>query len=139
MNILLLTLIHFSFYIESIPLLIKVINDSDSKAPSVITVTDNAMSAVARICSAFYSKIDLNIIVPGWIVGLPVTHDKEEAPAVYSWLFKLLKECSSLVLGPSGERTQFIVSAINTAVSQNVLSEQSKSEAISIISHFTQH
>lgn len=81
----------------------SLIEGPNSKAPSVITVTDNAMSAVARICRAFPTKIDLGSILPRWIAGLPVTHDDEEAPMVYSWLLELI---STGALAPQSNHQQ---------------------------------
>ena len=75
---------------DSLPLLLAMIDNPTSKAPSVVVVTDNCMSAVGRICKAFPTRVDLAAIIPRWLKGLPVTHDEDESPFVYSWLLELL-------------------------------------------------
>lgn len=75
--------------LDALPILLSMIDHPDSQAPSVVTVTDNCMSAVGRICKAFPTRVDLAAVLPRWLKGLPVTHDEDEAPFVYSWLLEL--------------------------------------------------
>lgn len=86
--------------VETLPHLLGMIEHPDSKAPSVITVTDNAMSAVARICQSY--STDLSNVIPRWLHGLPVTHDEDEAPVVYKWLLELLQSGAVAVQGEQG-------------------------------------
>jgi len=97
-------------------MLLKMINHPDSKAHSQLTITDNAMSAVARICCAFPGRIDLASVLPSWSVGLPVTHDEDEAPIVYTWLIGLLSENPTLILGSQGERGPVVLGALKAAL-----------------------
>lgn len=126
-----------AFCLESLPLLLKLIDHADAKAPSIVTVTDNAMAAVARICQAFPQCVDLAAILPHWIAGLPVTHDEEEAPGVYTWLLMLLQSNATLVLGTAGERTNFIGNALREAArSEGLLPETLKQQVNAAINNF---
>jgi hypothetical protein len=101
------------------------IGHPDSKAPSVVTVTDNAMSAVARICRALATKVDLSSILPIWIGGLPVTHDEAEAPIVYTWLLELL---SNGGISIEGERGPHVLHALVEALVRDCLVDPLKSQ-----------
>lgn len=93
------------------------------------------MSAVARICIAFPTLIDLSSVVPVWVVGLPVTHDEAEAPTVYTWLAYLLASQPQLVLGQAGERSAFIADALKAAVNQQGLLPDPLKQQISLTLH----
>lgn len=110
-----------------LPNLLKLISHPDSKAPSVITVTDNAMSAVARICQAF--KTDSSKVLPIWISGLPVTHDEAEAPTVYKWLLSLLETGAVVANGNQGA---LILHALVDALVKDVLLDPLRSQVRSV-------
>lgn len=109
-----------------LPKLLQVIENPNSKAPSLVTVTDNAMSAVARIAMAFPHNICFEQVVPHWIRGLPVLHDEEEAPVVYRWLLTLLSSGQvDLVLGTNRERVKFVADGLRMALNHSgLLSEE---------------
>ncbi|PJF18626.1 Karyopherin Sal3 [Paramicrosporidium saccamoebae] len=104
----------------------------DSKAPSVITVTDNAMSAVARICQAY--GVDLKTVLPIWITGLPVTHDEAEAPTVYKWLLTLLGNGDISVTDEQGTHIlrALVEVLVKNCIADPTLKNQIKSAAASL-------
>jgi hypothetical protein len=115
-----------------LPSLLKLISHPDSKAPSVITVTDNAMSAVARICQAY--RTDMTAVLPIWITGLPVTHDEAEAPAVYKWLLTLLGKGTISVSGNQGAHIlrALVEALVKNCITDQALKSQVKSAAVSL-------
>lgn len=129
--------IYEAFCLDSLPALLRLIDHADARAPSLVTVTDNAMAAVARICQAFPQRIDLAAILSHWVVGLPVTHDEEEAPAVYAWLLALLQSHTALILGPTGERTVLVGNALREAIHhENLLPDPLKQQASAALGNF---
>lgn len=109
--------------------------------PSVQTVTDNAMSAVARISKAYPEKIDLAMVVSRWITGLPVTHDEDEVPLVYEWLLSLLStQPSSTVFGSQGQNGALVFRALIEVLvrdcSQDPLRSQIRAAALAIKEQF---
>lgn len=73
------------------PLLFQVINAQDSRSRENVNATENAISAVAKICKYNRGNIALNEVVPALIDALPITEDKEEAPHVYGYLCDLIE------------------------------------------------
>lgn len=57
-----------------------------------MNATENAISAVAKICKYNRGNIALNEVVPALIAALPITEDKEEAPHVYGYLCDMIEE-----------------------------------------------
>ena len=53
--------------------------------------TENAISAVAKICRNLESSVPLDTVLPLWFSWLPVVEDKEEACHTYSYLCDLIE------------------------------------------------
>ena len=77
---------------DVVPLLFQVINGPESRSRENVNATENAISAVAKICKYNRGNIALNEVVPALIAALPITEDKEEAPHVYGYLCDLIEE-----------------------------------------------
>ena len=75
---------------EALPSLVKVIEDPESKMPGNLHSTDNAISAVTKICKYNASKVNVDEVIPRLIWWMPVTDDDDEAEHVYSYLCDLL-------------------------------------------------
>ena len=63
--------------------------------------TENAISAMAKICKYIKSGIPHESVLPMWLSWLPVTKDKEEAQHVYGYLCDLIQRymfCLSVCL-----------------------------------------
>lgn len=76
---------------EALPLLSQVVNDPSSKLPENIDATENAISAVTKICKYNSGNISVDDIIPVWLSWLPIIEDKEEAPHVYGYLCDLIQ------------------------------------------------
>ena len=74
------------------PLLFQVINAEDSRSRENVNATENAISAVAKICKYNRGNIALNDVIPAFLATLPITEDKEEAPHVYGYVCDLIEE-----------------------------------------------
>ena len=56
-----------------------------------IHATENAISAVAKICRYIESGVPYDTVLPLWLSWLPVVEDKEEACHVYTYLCDLIE------------------------------------------------
>jgi len=70
-----------------------IISDSESRCDLPATnATENAISAVTKICMHLKNQVPLDSILPVWLSWLPVYEDKEEAPHIYSYLCELIEK-----------------------------------------------
>ena len=77
---------------EAIPLLTVAVQDPDAKIDfASVHATENAISAMAKICKYIKSGIPYESVLPIWLSWLPVTEDKEEAQHVYDYLCDLIQ------------------------------------------------
>ena len=63
-----------------------------------VHATENAISAMAKICKYIKSGIPYENVLPVWLSCLPVTEDKEEAQHVYGYLCDLIQRCVCVML-----------------------------------------
>ena len=88
--------------LEALPLLSQVVNDPLSKLPENIDATENAISAVTKICKYNHGNIAVDDVIPIWLSWLPIIEDKEEAPHVYGYLCDLIQRYQFVRLLTSG-------------------------------------
>lgn len=93
----LLYLFNSNFYVcklnftEALPILMRVIQDSNSRAIENINATENTISAVTKICKYNFSHINVAEILPVWLSWLPVWEDDDEAIHIYGYLCDLVE------------------------------------------------
>jgi len=56
-----------------------------------LDATENAISAVAKICQYNHSQFNVNEVLPVWIKSLPILKDREEAQHTYTYLLQLVE------------------------------------------------
>lgn len=69
----------------------QVIQDSNSRAIENINATENAISAVTKICKYNFSHINAAEVLPVWLSWLPVWEDDDEAIHIYGYLCDLVE------------------------------------------------
>ena len=77
---------------ESIPLLVQVIQHPDSRSVENVNPTENAISAVAKICKYRPGAVNANEIIPLFVSWLPVYEDEDEAVHIYGYLCDLIEQ-----------------------------------------------
>ncbi|XP_064614966.1 importin-5-like isoform X2 [Liolophura sinensis] len=97
---------------QSIPLLYQVIQDPESKSVENINPTENAISAVTKICKYNRSQVDVDKIIPDWLSWLPVTEDDDEAVHIYNFLCDLIEMNHPMVLGENNQNLPRILSIV---------------------------
>ena len=79
-------------FVDALPLLTVAIQAPNAREdlPGV-NATENAISAVTKVCKYIDTGVPLDNILPMWLSWLPIVEDKEEAPHVYSYLCDLIE------------------------------------------------
>ena len=73
------------------PQLLSVIQDPESRQPENALATENAISAVTKICKYQPTAINVDEVLPHWLSWLPVWEDDEETVHIFSYLCDLLE------------------------------------------------
>ena len=79
--------------------LCQMIAAENSRAPESVHATENAISALGKICLYQKDAINLAKFVSAFVSFLPVCEDKEESKVTYTSLCLLLERDTQLVLG----------------------------------------
>ncbi|XP_068446299.1 importin-5 [Clinocottus analis] len=87
------------FCTEAIPLLVRVIQASDSRAKENVNATENCISAVGKVMRFRPECVNVNEILPHWLSWLPLNEDKEEAVHTFDFLCDLIESNNPIVLG----------------------------------------
>ncbi|CRK99390.1 CLUMA_CG012554, isoform A [Clunio marinus] len=104
------------------PILIEAILASNAREPENMTVTENAISAVAKILKYNSTAItNPDEIVNVWFQSLPVTEDDEEAPHIYGYLCDLIQSNHPIILGNNNSNLPRIVALIGDAFYHGVI------------------
>ena len=73
------------------PRLLSVIQDPESRSVENLPATENAISAVTKICKYHGGLVNVNEILPHWLSWLPVWEDEDEAVHIYNYLCDLIE------------------------------------------------
>lgn len=63
---------------QAIPMLFTLINQPDARSEDNLLATENAVSAVGKICHFNSSQFDVNQVLTAWVEALPIVEDEEE-------------------------------------------------------------
>ncbi|KXJ29691.1 importin-5 [Exaiptasia diaphana] len=120
---------------EALPLLVRVISDPQARSRENINATENAISAVTKICKYNHGNINVDEIIPTWLSWLPIIEDKEEATHVYGYLCDLIEGNNVLVLGSDYSNLSRILQIFADVFLCEVLSddEETKQRVLRII------
>lgn len=69
-----------------------VITNPEARNEKNINPTENAISAVGRICEAHPTVVNLAQVLPVWLSYLPVTEDKIESRVIYNMLCSFVEK-----------------------------------------------
>ena len=82
----------------------------DCRGEDSEAATDNAVSALGKICEHQQGAVDVGQLLPRWLAYLPVRNDKEEAAACHLQLANLLQTSNPHLLGPAHENLPRLIS-----------------------------
>ncbi|XP_070496261.1 importin-5 [Chironomus tepperi] len=106
----------------AMPILVEAVMATTAREPENMTVTENAISAIAKILKYNSSAItNADEIISIWFQSLPVTEDDEEAPHIYGYLCDLIQSNHPIVLGNNNSNLPRIVALIGDAFYHGVI------------------
>ncbi|XP_077987293.1 importin-5-like [Glandiceps talaboti] len=98
--------------LEAITFLTRIIQDPASREVENVNATENAISAVTKIMKNNHGNINVNEILPHWLMWLPVTEDKEECVHIYNYFCDLIEENNVNILGANNSNIGRILAII---------------------------
>lgn len=106
---------------DSVPSLVAIIQDPNSRLAENIHATENAISAITKIIEFNNSMIDVDAVLSCWLTWLPIWEDEEEVIYVYSFLCKLLISNHPRIFGADNCNLPHIVSVILEVFARSVI------------------
>ena len=94
---------------DILPSLVKLIQAPESRSPENLNPTENAISAVTKICKYNNSNVDVNEILPHWLAWLPVWEDEEEAVHIYGYFCDLIEANNPIILGANNQNLPMLL------------------------------
>eukprot|EP01134_Creolimax_fragrantissima_P002765 CFRG2765T1 len=103
----------------------NIINMADAKSIDNVHSTENAISAIAKICNAHGDKVpNMANVISQFLSWLPVSQDKEESVFVYGYLCTLLEQNSPYILGQNNSNMPRIVNILAMILNSDLVSGQ---------------
>ncbi|KAI9190858.1 importin subunit beta-3 [Polychytrium aggregatum] len=84
---------------QALNALFGIVNASDARSEANVVATENAISAIGKICHFHGQHFDVNTALAHWFQALPIVHDEDEAPHTYTYLLDLLEGNHPAILG----------------------------------------
>ncbi|KAJ3252760.1 hypothetical protein HDU77_004937 [Chytriomyces hyalinus] len=93
-----------------------------SRSMDNIMATENAISAVGKICAAYPSVagFDANQTLSYWLNSMPILHDEAEAEISYAYLLSLIETSHPAILGPDNSNVAKVVSIMARALVSDI-------------------
>lgn len=107
-------------------MLLRVIQDPESRNIENLNATENAISAVTKICKYNSGSINVTEILPLWLSWLPVWEDDEEADHVYNYLCDLVELNHPLILGENNQNLPRILGIMADAFRHDAITKTSE-------------
>ncbi|KAH7435426.1 hypothetical protein KP509_06G064500 [Ceratopteris richardii] len=99
--------------------------------------TDNAVSALGKICEFHRDVIDATQVVPAWLSCLPIRADLVEAKVVHEQLCSLMERSDPILLGSNSQYLPKIIAVFAEVVSSG--NDLATSETIGRIANILRH
>ncbi|XP_067944804.1 importin-5-like [Watersipora subatra] len=94
------------------PVLCTMIQDSNSRSLENVNATENAISAVTKMCKYAPESINVVEVIQLWLGWLPVWEDTDEAVHVYGYMCDLFESQNPSLFGEDGCNIPHLVSII---------------------------
>jgi len=118
---------------EVLKRLITIITLPQAREGDNISATENAISAVGKICRYQSGAIDLAIVLEGWIGFLPVTDDKEESKVTYGNLCYFIETQPTLAFGEGYKNLPKILSLFAQTLGTKLIDEEVSQKMVAIM------
>ncbi|CAI5473246.1 unnamed protein product [Closterium sp. Yama58-4] len=91
----------------------QVVSSADSKTELSVSATDNAISALGRLCEhQAHAPFDSAHVLSVWLAYLPIREDRAEAKVAHAQLCGLLERSDARILGPNNQNLPHIVGVL---------------------------
>lgn len=97
---------------DTLTQLSQAIADPNAGSADMMNSTDNAVSALGRLCANNPDKVDLPTTLGNWLQCLPLTADMEEARISNEHLLMFIERHTAVFLGPNNENLPKIIEVI---------------------------
>ena len=116
------------------PFIGALIQHPDARKDENILCTENAISALGKVCHFAPDSVNLTEMIPFWVNALPIIHDEAEAEHSYAYFLELLEgSFSEAVLGQSNQNLPKVVSILSAALFTKFLKEDLESRVIAAL------
>jgi len=105
----------------------------DARSEEFAMATDNAISAIGRICVVFGNQLDLGQILPVWLQYLPILADDEEALVVYNNLCDFVEKTGAQLSGSKYENVPKLVGVFGQILGTKFVDEELTQRITTII------
>lgn len=125
---------------EALSRLNTVTSQPNAHDTSNIMVTDNAVSALGKICQFHQDCIDGSQVIPAWLNFLPIKGDLIEAKVVHEQLCSMVERSDEELLGPSNQFLPKIVSIFTEVLcsGKDLVTEQTAGRMVNILRRLQQ-
>lgn len=116
------------------------ISQPTSRSAENIMATDNAVSALGKICEHQRDNIDGATVVPAWLGCLPLKGDLVEAKIVHEQLCKMVERSDPFLLGPNNQYLSKIISVFAEVLSAGteLAAEQTAARMVRLLKQLQQ-
>ncbi|KAJ3394051.1 Importin-5 [Lobulomyces angularis] len=110
--------------------LFAVINKPDSRNEENIVATENAISAIGKICCFFGNKFQIGQVLQHWLQVLPILIDEQAAAPVYEFLLTLVELKNLSILGKENANIPKLVDIFTQVLESEILEEKLNSRMV---------
>jgi hypothetical protein len=107
---------------QAAQVLVTVCNHAEAQSEDNASATDNAVSALGRLCKR--DETIAAIGYPRWLQALPLSADKAEARVVHQHLCELVESSNRHLLGASNERLPDIICVFGQLLESDEVEEE---------------
>ncbi|EFJ15568.1 hypothetical protein SELMODRAFT_155690 [Selaginella moellendorffii] len=125
---------------EALERLNAVVSHPAARQQDNIMATDNAVSALGKICQFQRDSIDATQVVPAWLGCLPLKGDLVEAKIVHEQLCSMVESSDPQLLGPNNQFLPKIVSVFAEVLSSGaeLSNEQTAARMVTLLRQMQQ-
>ncbi|KAL2633872.1 hypothetical protein R1flu_005351 [Riccia fluitans] len=125
---------------EALKRLNAVISQPTSGAAENIMATDNAVSALGKICQFQRDRIDATQVVPAWLSCLPLRNDLVESKIVHEQLCAMVERSDVHLLGPNNQYLPKIVAVFVEVLTAGgaLVTEGTAGRMVNLLRHLQQ-
>jgi len=115
--------------------LFRVVSLPESRNEDNAHATENAISAIGKICRNYGDRVDVARVLPLWISCLPVLEDKIESHVVYEHLCFFLENSpfQQLLFGSSPDLNTKILSIFAQIIGTDLISDTHNGRILSLL------